>query len=78
MPKPVKRANIPPLGVKAPYLVLWKFAATEPHLVSLGLQWILSINTPDTIALEPKPTLRSSVRVQTKTVHQIIGERNII
>ncbi|KAG9705940.1 hypothetical protein KCU69_g4090, partial [Aureobasidium melanogenum] len=32
MPKPVKRANTPPLGVKAPYLVLWKLAATEPQL----------------------------------------------
>jgi len=72
MPKPVKRANIPPLGVKAPYLVLWKLAATEPHLVSLGSQWILSINTPETIPFEPNPTLRSSVRVKTKTVHQIM------
>lgn len=38
MPKLVKRAKYPPLGVNAPYLNLWKLAAAEPHLVSSSSQ----------------------------------------
>lgn len=38
MPKLVKRAKNPHLGVDAPYLDLWKLAALEPHLVSSSSQ----------------------------------------